>query len=162
MVPWWCMTVILLLVFLQSLAEQEGWGPSNANSSPHPRRYPCGWSPHKRDFGEPRPSPSHCVYQRVLLPRSSILNMGHLLPHSEIPRYFASRSELTCLMWLVQCSQSTLSLPHTKTHGGTEESNATKSTDTMSCAWPTRIHILLPPSSSSSHPAQLTGIILRH
>lgn len=53
MVPWWCMPVILLLVFLQSLTPQEVWGPGETNSSPHPWCYPRGWSPHKRGSWAP-------------------------------------------------------------------------------------------------------------
>lgn len=70
-------------------------------------------------------------------------------PCSEIPRYFASRIQLICLMRLMVSAHI---ITYSEIHGGTEESNTPKSTGTMSRTWPTRLHIPLPPSSSSSHP----------
>jgi len=93
------MPVILLLVFLQSLGLQEGWGPGDANSGPHPRCYPCGWSPHKTVSGAANAlSITPCLLKGLI---AWVFCSEHGTPHpprSEIPRYFGSRSELTRLM----------------------------------------------------------------
>lgn len=80
-------------------------------------------------------------------------------PSSEIPRYFGSGSELTCLILQIWCSELTLSLTarYMEVH---KKSNVPKSTKTLFHSWPSRLHIPLPPASSSSHPTQSTGIIL--
>lgn len=70
-VPWRCMLIILLLAFLQSLAQQEGWGPGNASSS-------SLWlETSQRGFGLPRPFPSLSVCWWVLPATSAAVNVGH-------------------------------------------------------------------------------------
>lgn len=153
-VPWRCMLIILLLTFLQSLAQQESWAGALAMQTVTPVVVlPLESS--QRGFGLPRPFlgcpfPSHCVCWWFLSALCAAVNMGHPCTsrwHSQV-----------C------CKQSWIKLPvagmmlsahkchsqqDTQRHRGSPCTQKYKNNNLCSNHW---IPIPLPPSSSSSHP----------
>lgn len=141
------MLIILLLAFLQSLAQQEGWGPGDANSSSHRRATPVA-GVHTEGLWAAKAISITLFADRFYRPHLLQRTQDTPPPHAEIPRYVGSRSGLTCL-WQVRCSQLTREI-----HRSTEEPNASKSTKITTCAQTSGLHIPLPPSSSIQHCSQ--------
>lgn len=143
-VPWRCMLIILLLAFLQSLAQQESWGL--AMQAAASVVLPPWLESSQRGFGLPRHF-HHTVFADGFYRPRLLQWMRDTLHRGWASWVCWIRSELPC-PWQRRCSQLT-SAAHSEMHRETPRLQKYQNNNLCSNHW---TPIPLPPSSSVSHP----------
>lgn len=149
-VPWRCMLIILLLAFLQSLAQGEGWGPGDANSRSHCRATPVAGALTEGLWAAKAIPITLCLLTGFISHRSAAVNVGHpSTPRWDSQVCWKQRWINLPVAGMMLSAHKCHSQWYTQRHRETPCIQRYQNNNLCSNHWNP---ISFPPSSSSSHP----------